>query len=357
MTEVSGGEFRRRALTASALLAGVFALFAAFWYTAWVLAPMFVGALFGIFLSELSGRVGRLTGLRGRWAVTLTLILLVAALGLASYALGRRVSDELSRMLELLRQGTEAGRRWISLHPQLRANLHKLLSGGAGGGAAGGGAVAQAVKGAGSMFARALALGVAAFVAFFTGVFLAYSPEFYGDALISLIPQRHRPRWRRLLSELWRSLWLWSLGRLMVMAAIALAHIAAYWLLGVPLPVALGLLAGALAFIPYAGPILAAVPAGLIALTVSPQLLLWVLVVHAAVQTAESHLLTPLTQKYMVDVPALGTIAAFLVFGEMLGLAGVIVAAPLSAALIVIVRNLYVEGTLGETRLSQQSAQ
>ncbi len=56
----------------------------------------------------------------------------------------------------------------------------------------------------------------------------------------------------------------------------------------------LGLLAGVLEFVPFAGPIIAAVPAILLALAVSPDLALWVLLLYLAVQQFEGYVLTPL---------------------------------------------------------------
>ncbi len=344
MAQTADDGFGRRALLASAALAGVFALFAAVWYTADVLAPMLLGALFGIFLYELAGWVSRVAPVRGRWAVGLTLLLLLLVFGATCYALGMRIADQFTQLMDMLPKGLDAAREWVSQHPRLHALAGSLTQSGQ----APGGSVTGVVRGARSAVKGAMDLGVALFAAFFTGVFLAMSPEFYSDAVVALVPAGHRPRWRRMLADLWRWLWLWFVGRLFVMLAIGVAHIAAYWLLGVPLPVALGVIAGGLAFIPFLGPIAATIPAALVALTKSPHLMLWVILVHGLVQMAESHILTPLTQEYMVDVPALGTIAAFLVFGKMMGVMGVIVATPLSAVIIVLVRHLYVEGALGE---------
>ena len=336
--------FPRRALILSASFAGVFAVAAMLWRTCYVLSPMIIGALFGIFLHELSRFVRRVVPLGEGWAVSLTLVLLLVVLVVAGYALGMRVTEQFSQLMDMLPRGLEAAKQWLARNPRLHEMLHSLGSGGG----AGGGSLSEGLRGIGSMVKAGFSLGVAVFTAFFTGVFLAYSPTFYSRGVLRLIPEEHRPRGQRLLSDLWRSLWLWTLGRLLVMVAITVGHFVAYWLLGVPLPFTLAIIAGTLAFIPFLGPILATIPAGLVALTKSPSLMLWVIVVHALVQTLESHVLTPLTQKYMVDVPALVTIASFLAFGEMLGVMGIIVATPAAAALIVLVHHLYMAPVLGE---------
>lgn len=343
MNEPSDG-FPRRALILSASFAGVFALAAMFWRTCYVLSPMIIGALFGILLHELSRFVRRVVPLGEAWAVTLTLVLLVALVVAAGYALGMRVTEQFGQLMDMLPRGIQAAREWLARNPRLHAMLHSMGSNGG----AGGGSLSEGLRGIGSVVKAGFGAGVAVFTAFFTGVFLAYNPSFYSRGMLRLIPEDHRPRGQRLLGDLWRSLWLWTLGRLLVMAAITLGHFVAYWLLGVPLPFTLAVIAGALAFIPFLGPVLATIPAGLVALTKSPSLMIWVIVVHGLVQTLESHVLTPLTQKYMVDVPALVTIASFLALGEMLGVMGIIVATPVAAALIVLVHHLYMAPVLGE---------
>lgn len=81
----------------------------------------------------------------------------------------------------------------------------------------------------------------------------------------------------------------------------------------------LGLLAGLLSFIPNIGPILALVPAVLIALISGPDDVLYVVLLYSGVQAFESYLLTPLLQKRMVDLPPALTIAMQFLFGVLAG--------------------------------------
>src|SRR3546814_6516221 len=64
------------------------------------------------------------------------------------------------------------------------------------------------------------------------------------------------------------------------------------WALGIPLAFILGALAALLAFIPNIGPVIAAVPAVLLAFLDGPTTVLWVVTVYVAVQTVESYLIT-----------------------------------------------------------------
>ena len=121
------------------------------------------------------------------------------------------------------------------------------------------------------------------------------------------------------------------------------------WLLGVPLALTLGLLAALLTFIPNIGPILAVVPAALLALLQSPTRALYVVLLYLGIQTVESYLLTPLMQKRTVSLPPALTIFAQVLMGILVGRIGLVLATPLTAALFVLVKMLYVEDILGDS--------
>ena len=118
------------------------------------------------------------------------------------------------------------------------------------------------------------------------------------------------------------------------------------WLLGRPLALALGILVFVLEFIPYLGPILAAVPAVLIASTLGTQEMLYVVLLYWGVQSAEGYVLSPLVFQRSVHVPPMLTIAAQVVLGTMLGVLGVVFATPLTACALVLVNRIYIEDVL-----------
>ena len=127
--------------------------------------------------------------------------------------------------------------------------------------------------------------------------------------------------------------------------AAALSYLAGP-LSAILLLLALGLLAGMLEFIPFAGPIIASIPAILLALAVGPDLALWVLLLYLAVQQFEGYLLTPLVQQYAVELPGVVLLFSLLAFGTLFGTLGIILAAPLTVVAYVLVKRLYVIETL-----------
>jgi predicted PurR-regulated permease PerM len=120
------------------------------------------------------------------------------------------------------------------------------------------------------------------------------------------------------------------------------------WLLGVPFAFALALIAGLLEFIPYVGPILSAVPALLVALAETPELALYVLMLYIGVQSIEGYVLQPLIQERAVYLPPAVLLLAQLVLGILVGALGVMLATPMTAAVFVMIRMLYVQDVLGE---------
>ncbi|MGO2880897.1 MAG: AI-2E family transporter, partial [Halomonas sp.] len=100
--------------------------------------------------------------------------------------------------------------------------------------------------------------------------------------------------------------------------------------------------AGLLDFVPLVGPIAAAIPALLLAYTVSPETALFVLMAYVIIQQIEGNILQPLVQQRAVSLPPALLLFALLASSTLFGLPGVILAAPLAVVLFVMVNRLYV---------------
>ncbi|MEZ4366702.1 MAG: AI-2E family transporter [Kofleriaceae bacterium] len=177
----------------------------------------------------------------------------------------------------------------------------------------------------------------------FTAIYLAAGPEVYRRGTLRLLPPRWRGRAGEVLDALGRTLRRWLLGRIVSMTAVGVTTTLAMLLLGVPLPVSLGILAGVLGFVPNIGPVVSAVPALLLGAMVGLDTTLYVLVAYVAINLADGFVLTPLLQTRAVETPAALVLLAQLVAGALWGLLGVMLATPLTACALVIVRKVYVE--------------
>jgi predicted PurR-regulated permease PerM len=195
-------------------------------------------------------------------------------------------------------------------------------------------------------FALVLALFKDIFFLIFLALFLAFDPKPYREGLIALFPRAQRSRAREVLAGVLQALRAWLLGRLISMVVLGVVIWLGLWLLGVPLALPLAVLAGLFEFVPIVGPIVAAIPAILVAFVEGPMLALYVAILYFVVQQLESSLLTPLVQERTVKLPPALTLFAVLAFGLLFGVLGAILATPLAAVLLVLVKMLYVEGTL-----------
>jgi predicted PurR-regulated permease PerM len=184
-------------------------------------------------------------------------------------------------------------------------------------------------------------------VVIFGGIFLAAQPRFYKTGAIKLVPEAKRHLMAGAMDDSERALRLWLKGQLIAMVVVGLLTGFGLWMLGMGSALALGLLAGLLEFIPFVGPVVAAIPAVLIALAVSPELALSVVVLYIAVQQFEGNLLQPIVQQFAVELPGVVLIFSLIAFGILFGITGIIFAAPLAVVSYVMIKKLYVRETLG----------
>ena len=125
------------------------------------------------------------------------------------------------------------------------------------------------------------------------GLFITISPAIYSNGLLHLVPCGRRERAREVLNATGATLGAWLMAKITAMVVIGLLTTLGLWILGIDLALVLGVIAALLSFIPNFGPVLAVIPAALIALVSGPDQLMHVVMLYLAVQAFESYLLTP----------------------------------------------------------------
>jgi predicted PurR-regulated permease PerM len=186
------------------------------------------------------------------------------------------------------------------------------------------------------------------FLVIFAGLFIAISPRIYMRGLIVLVPRSHRRRAGEVLPMAGATMVQWMKGTALAMLFVGTVSSVGLWLIGVPAALALGLIAGLLEFIPYFGPALSFIPALIIALAISPQMALWVLVLYSIVQSLESVVVTPLLMKQMVKLPPALTLLFQTMMAALFGFLGLLLAVPILATAKVLIQELYVEAVADE---------
>ncbi len=181
-----------------------------------------------------------------------------------------------------------------------------------------------------------------------SAAYLAAQPHIYRYGIISFFPPHTHKRAAEFVDSIGESLRLWLLGQLIEMLLIGVLSTFAVWIIGVPSPFALGLIAAIGEFIPYLGPLLAAVPAILVAITKSPEAALWTAVAYLVIHQLEGNLIAPLIQRQMVLIPPAVMLLGIVCITYLFGMVAIIFAAPIVVAIFAAVSLLYVHDTLGE---------
>jgi predicted PurR-regulated permease PerM len=190
-----------------------------------------------------------------------------------------------------------------------------------------------------------------------SGIYLAAQPALYREGLIKLFPRRWRRGVNETLQDIAAALELWLVGQLIQMLIIGLLSTLAVWLIGLPSPLALGLIAGMAEFVPYVGPIAAAVPALLVATTVSAPAVLWTLVAYILIHQTEGNVILPLIPRHMVLIPPAVILLGIVAISYLFGFIAILFAAPIAIVLFVLVKKLYLRGSLEEQEpISGESA-
>jgi len=335
---------RRRGILATALtvLAICVALFLV-WQTVASLLIVFAGVLFAAFLDAAARALAPVLPLNRTLRLTLVLLLLTGLTGLGLVWGAGKLPEQtrlllkvMDTQLDIVQQhllsfgvdllGPEAGRNFASWF----FDQSRLLRN------------AQMVLGTATSFLTN------ALIILFLGILFAFDPSIYRESLVLLVKKSYRPRTRAVLDEMGNVLRLWFIGQVIRIVLMTLCVWVALYLIGLPGPFILGLQAGLSNFIPYLGPIIAAIPIALVAMPLGGSVLIWAVIVYTVIQSIEGYVIGPLIQRQAVATPPAWTLVAILLLGALFGVMGIALAMPLVAIGRVAVIRFYVEDYLDD---------
>lgn len=326
--------FIRRAVIVIALVA----LAALLWRLRDMLLLIFGAIVVAVIFRALAAPLHRRLGLPNGVALAMAVLLLAAAIGVGAWLFGGEIVAQGRALAESL-PGS-----WRSFEQRIgdMAFGERLLQWARDAAPSGSGVLSGA-----GQFVTSFGASVAdAVLVLVGGIYLASQPELYRTGVLKLLPPARRDSVDEAFDDSGRALKGWLKGQLIAMAVVGVLVGTGLWLLGVPLAFALGLIAGLLDFVPLVGPIVAAVPALLLALTISPTTALWTAGLYLLVQQIEGNILSPLVQQRAVDLPPALLLFALLAFGTLFSAVGVLLAAPLTVVAYVMVKRLYVREAL-----------
>lgn len=170
-------------------------------------------------------------------------------------------------------------------------------------------------------------------------IFLYYllkEQERVSPTLVRMLPGRYRRDGKQVLHEIDNMLKGFIAGRMISAMLLALLSFIGFWLIGLPYPLLLAIVGALFNFIPYFGALLGAIPCVIVAFTVSPSMVLWVILVVVIAQQIEGNLISPYIYGKTISIHPITTIVLLLVAGDFAGILGMILAIPVYMMLKII---------------------
>lgn len=315
------------------------------YFTIDVLLLIFAAVLLAIFLRGLADLVNRYTRLSEGLSILLVTILLVAIIAGAIALLAPSVAEQVRHLRTELPKSANQARDYLSQFGWGKALIDQIPS------------TEEIMKNidasslvtrVGGVFSSTLGAIGNIFIVILLAIYFAIEPRFYARGFIKLLPIESRPRAKEIFIGIFETLRWWLIGKVGSMIFIALLTWVGLSIMGVPLALTLGLIAGLLSFIPNFGPIISAIPAILLAFIDKPITAVYVLALYVGVQLIESNLVTPIIERETIELPPALTIVFQLALGILIGGLGLVLATPILAVVMVIVQMVYVQDVLGD---------
>ncbi|HEV2017273.1 MAG TPA: AI-2E family transporter [Gemmatimonadaceae bacterium] len=174
----------------------------------------------------------------------------------------------------------------------------------------------------------------------FIAAYIGLDPHLYHGGVLALVPARERDRAALTLARLATTLRRWLVTQLIAMVVIGAVTTVFLLAFHVKAALPLGILAGVSKFIPIVGSIFAAIPAIAMAFIDSPHKALVVAIGYIVIQFVENHVLVPVLMKRGVNLPPAMTLGIQALMALLFGFLGLLVAVPLLAAILTIVRTM-----------------
>jgi len=343
--ENTDSSFATKAATAAGIVVLVVLLFVLVYYTFDVLLLIFAASLMAIFLSGLADVIKPYVPIGDGLLVLLVSAILLLLVGGVVALLSPSIAEQVAHLRSELPVSAAKAAEYISQFGWGRSLIAQLptfeeftanVS------------IANLLSGVGGFFTSTVGVLGNVAIAVLLAIYLASEPRFYSQGFVRLFPKQNRSRVSEIMHQVYETLRWWLIGKAASMLFIGVLTWIGLSILGVPLALTLGLIAGLLSFIPNFGPIISAIPALLIAFVDSPVTALYVLALYVGIQLIESNLVTPLIERETVELPPALTVVFQLALGAMVGGLGLVLATPLLAVVVVVVQMVYIQDILGD---------
>lgn len=295
-------------------------------------------SLIALFFSAVSGRIKMWTGLKNGVSLALTIALMVVVVGLFFWLVGAEAQNQYKEMQEAVPviidnaqsylNKSDVGQK-VSQYISDIENQKKVLP------------FLQ------NFFKSSFGVFGDLYIVIFLALFISISPFDYINGAVNLVPRRGKVKAKHLFTEIGFNLKKWIKGAIISGLSVFIMSAVGLLILGVDMWLILAISAGLLNVIPNFGPIIAMIPAVLVALLTSPTQALMVAGLYLTVQIIESNLITPNVQKKLLNTPPALLILFQVLMGTLTGGWGIVLAVPMLVIVITMVKHLYLDNNMG----------
>ena len=183
-------------------------------------------------------------------------------------------------------------------------------------------------------------------------LYMSYDPNSLINGILRLVPRRQHQRFKRVLKSCEVRLRGWIFGTGIAMFFLGAGTTLGLWILGIPSALPFGIIAGLFQIIPYFGSIVGTFLPALVALSISPLKLVFVLILFLVMNQIDAHIVQPVIMGQQVDIHPVMVIVTFLVMGKLFGFIGVLLAVPAAAVIVTLID----EFTLKQSALEQATS-
>lgn len=295
-------------------------------------------SLIALFFSAVSGRIKMWTGLKDGVSLALTIALMVVVVGLFFWLVGAEAQNQYKEMQEAVPviidnaqsylNKSDVGQK-VSQYISDIENQKKVLP------------FLQ------NFFKSSFGVFGDLYIVIFLALFISISPFDYINGAVNLVPRRGKVKAKHLFTDIGFNLKKWIKGAIISGLSVFIMSAVGLLILGVDMWLILAISAGLLNVIPNFGPIIAMIPAVLVALLTSPTQALMVAGLYLTVQIIESNLITPNVQKKLLNTPPALLILFQVLMGTLTGGWGIVLAVPMLVIVITMVKHLYLDDNMG----------
>jgi predicted PurR-regulated permease PerM len=301
---------------------GAVALALVAWHLANLMLVLFAAALLGLMLSDFTGLLQRWLRLPFALALAAAILIPLVALIIIFGLFGTMMVEQFISLAEQFPIALQTVQQWARTTPIGRAALAQI-DGYAPSMTMVAGMVQSALANVGSAITGFAIVLVAA-------LYMAAQPRLYIDGVIAMLPEAVQSRAIETVQVARDSLTAWLKGQAIGMAFVAVGTSAGLWLVGLPSPLAIGLVAGLCEFVPYLGVVLVSVPTIILGFGQSVESGVFTIIVLAVVQQLQGNVVMPIAQSRFGDLPPVLTIFSLIAAGTLMGPLGVVLAVPLT---------------------------